>query len=135
MLHKNIIICTAVMLAAVTFMMQNGKKECSGAASQLRHIDLTDNLAKLNTISVPKTGITEKEMLRRFGGANALVMEYDKERKTDVTRFYYRIGDSDVFMEFVSSWKQNREIVDFSMKEGYYMLDFMDYGYKPNNSN
>lgn len=135
MLREKIMICTAVMLAAVTFMMQDRELEYMGAALQPCHIDLTDNIAKLNTISVPETGITEKEMLRRFGGANALVMEYDKERKTDVTRFYYRIGDSDVFMEFVSSWKQNREIVDFSMKEGYYMLDFMDYGYKPNNSN
>ncbi len=129
MSRSKIMIYAAAMLAAVSLIITNSGQYYTGSAVTPRQIALADSLARLNTLSVPKKGITRNEMLRRFGTANVLVMEYDKKLGTNVTRYYYRIGDSDVFMEFVSSWKQNQEIVDFSMKEGYHMIYFTDYGY------
>lgn len=129
MLRRNILICAAAVLAAVAFTLTIKNQLHMEASTKPRRSVITDRLAKLNTISVPEKGITRDEMLRRFGSAHALMMEYDRERESNVTRFYYRIGDSDIFFVFICSYKEKQDIVDFSMKEGYYMLNFTDYGY------
>ena len=129
MLRRNIMIYTAAILAVASFFIANAGKVYSSVTVKPRQFALADSLAKLNTLSMPEKGISKNEMLKRFGPANALLMEYDKELETDVTRYYYQIGDSEVYIEFVSSWKQNHEIVDFSLKEGYQMIYFTDYGY------
>lgn len=124
MLRKSILTCAVAIIAVVYFIFAGEGKDALVTATK----QVGTGLTRLNTISVPETGNTRDEMLRRFGRAHALIMEYDKELQTDVTRFYYRIDDSDLFMEFVSDWNQKQNIVDFSMKEGYYMLNFTNYG-------
>ena len=90
--------------------------------SRVRHIEST---------CVPAVGISRCEMLERFDGARMYVLlEYDKSLKSDVARWYYRIGDSDsdVFFTFKYSYETGR-IVEWKMQRdyGFYNWDFADY--------
>ena len=83
----------------------------------------------IGSTCVPAVGITRSEMLQRFDDIKLYVLlEYDRNLKSDIARWYYQIGDSDVYYTFkysyksglVESWKMERD-------NGFYNWDFTDY--------
>ena len=119
-------ICSVALYVAVGVFIGSGiRYGCfvdftKYVVSRVRHIDST---------CVPATGITRSQLLQRFDDIKLFVLlEYDKNLKCDIARWYYQIGDSDVYYTFkysyksglVESWKLQREC-------GYYNWDFTDY--------
>lgn len=82
----------------------------------------------IDSTCVPAVGISRCEMLQRFDSVKMYVLlEYDKTLG-DVSRWYYQIGDSDVYYTFTYSYKTGT-IVSWSLQRdyGYYNWDFTDY--------
>ena len=61
MSRSKIMIYAAAMLAAVSLIITNSGQYYTGSAVTPRQIALADSLARLNTLSVPKKGITRNE--------------------------------------------------------------------------
>lgn len=88
--------------------------------SRVQHIEFT---------CVPAVGITRNEMQQRFDGVTLYVLlEYDRNLKCDIARWYYQIGDSDVYYTFKYSYKSGLvESWKMQCDNGYYNWDFTDY--------
>lgn len=126
MKRENKILCTVAAMATVGVM----------AFSNVRHCVLSDlnqyYISKINHIPYtcsPATGITRSEMLQRFDGAQLYVLlEYDKERKGDIARWFYQIGESDIYFTFKYSYDSGK-IEEWKMQKGfsYRECNFVDY--------
>lgn len=126
MKRENKILCAVAVLAAVGVM----------AFSNIRYFgfsdlkqDLISTINHIPYICAPATGITRSEMLQRFDGAQLYVLlEYDKERKSDIARWYYQIGDSDIYFTFKYSYETGK-IAEWRMQKGlsYREWSFADY--------
>ena len=126
MKQENKILCAVAALAAVGVM----------AFSNIRYFgfsdlkqDLISTINHIPYICAPATGITRSEMLQRFDGAQLYVLlEYDKERKSDIARWYYQIGDSDIYFTFKYSYETGK-IAEWRMQKGlsYREWSFADY--------
>lgn len=108
--------CVAVFV--VTCVVMTGLEMQCGAVSTMRWYAST-GIDRLNKICRPEVGMSRIDMLQRFDGVQLYVLsEYDqKDLKCDVARWFYQIGDSDVFFTFKYSWETGR-IEEWKMQNG-----------------
>lgn len=126
MKQKNKILCAIVASAAIGVMtFSNILYFGIGDLKQ----DFLSRMAHIPYICVPAIGITRNEMLQRFDGAQLYVLlEYDKERKGDIARWFYQIGESDIYFTFKYSYDSGK-IEEWKMQKGlrYREWSFVDY--------
>lgn len=115
MKQENKILCAVAALAAVGVMAFSNILYFG--FSDLKQ-DLISTINHIPYICAPATGITRSEMLQRFDGAQLYVLlEYDKERKGDIARWYYQIDDGDIYFTFKYSYNTGK-IEEWKMQKG-----------------
>lgn len=113
-----------VAVFAATCVVMTGLEMQCGAVSKMRWF-ASSEIDRFNKICRPEVGMSRTDMLQRFDGVQLYVLsEYDRDDlKRDVARWFYQIGDSDVFFTFKYSW-QTGKIEEWKMQKG---ISFREY--------
>lgn len=117
--NKNIVeIRNFVVVFMATCVVLTGLEMQFGAVSKMRWY-AREEIDRLNNICRPEVGMSRTDMLQRFDGVQLYVLsEYDHEDlKCNVAKWFYQIGDSDVFFTFKYSWKTGK-IEEWKMRKG-----------------
>lgn len=122
----------SVVIFIVMCVIITGLEMQFGTVSKMR-LYASSEIDRINKICRPEVGMSRTDMLQRFDGVQLYVLsEYDRDDlKCNVARWFYQIGDTDVFFTFKYSW-QTGKIEEWKMQNGIsYREYFFDDYLKP----